>query len=146
MKRYCYIELSIFTDKDFNPWQFYKILGIKPSFCKLSNKDEIVLLSKDWRQKLDVYINSCQHEKTTETLKALNYYKLTSPIFTKKISENIANYTHRLRKKNAKLEKIKKTTSCFFVLYLCGNFEGLIPSELVSYCHDHAIRLGISND
>lgn len=145
MKKYCYIELSIFTDKDFDPWKFYKILEIKPSFCKLSNRERVVLLSRDWKQKLEEYINSSKQE-VIMPLRALNYYKLTSPIFTKNISENIANYVQKLEKKNKRLEKIKKTTPCFVVVYLCGNFEGLIPLELISYCHNNSIRLGISND
>ncbi len=108
MKRYCYIELSIFTDKDFNPWQFYKILGVKPSFCKLSNKEEVVLLSRDWKVKLEEYINSSQQNEVAKPLKPLNYYKITSPIFKENISEKITNFIQKLKRKNAKIKKIQK--------------------------------------
>lgn len=146
MKRYCYLELSIFTDRDFDPWQFHKILGIKPSFCKLSSKEEIVLLSRDWRTKLEEYISSAPQNTAENPLKPLNYYKITSPIFKENISEKITNFIQKLKGKNARVQKIQKMTSCFVVIYLCGNFEGLIPLELISYCHDNSIRLGIDSN
>lgn len=104
MKPVFWLEFQIYIDneEDFDPFDIYKIIGLKPTFCKKHQKDSIRLLNGKWKEALHNYLQSPQeYIQNSEELIPLEFYKITSPIFdSRDFKKSINNFTKKLSSKN----------------------------------------------
>lgn len=151
MKPVFWLEFQIYIDneEDFDPFDIYKIIGLKPTFCKKHQKDSIRLLNGKWKEALHNYLQSPQeYIQNSEELIPLEFYKITSPVFdSRDFKKSINNFTKKLSSKNKKLNIIRKKYGSLFYFeimikdYVDNYFS--IPKETLRFCVENDITITI---
>lgn len=133
MQKRSYFMLGIeLYMEDFSPLDIYGELGLRPSECKIPQKEAITLSYKDWRVSLECYENDdskgiesqVQHKadeakdtKIDEAKKIKGFYKIRSKSFEfHSFRKECDRFVARLEKKKKSLLAIKQKHNAFIVL------------------------------
>lgn len=125
MQKRSYFMLGIeLYMEDFSPLDIYGELGLRPSECKIPQKEAITLSYKDWRASLECYenddsngiVSQAQH-KADEEKKIKGFYKIRSKSFEfHSFRKECDRFVARLEKKKKSLLAIKQKHNAFIVL------------------------------
>lgn len=133
MQKRSYFMLGIeLYMEDFSPLDIYGELGLRPSECKIPQKEAITLSYKDWRVSLECYenddsngiVSQAQHKadeakdtKIDEAKKIKGFYKIRSKSFEfHSFRKECDRFVARLEKKKKSLLAIKQKHNAFIVL------------------------------
>lgn len=151
MKAVFWLEFQIYIDNEenFDPFEVYRIIGLKPTFCKKHQKNPIGLLNRKWKENLCDYLQSPQeYIQDSEELVPLEFYKITSSVLdSKDFKKSINSFTKKLSSKNNELDIIRKKYSSLFYFeiiikdYIDKYFS--IPKETLKFCVENNIEITI---